>query len=280
MPQKKQIMMFSATFTDAVVKLASQFLVKAKKIQAEAPNTTASKVTHVIHPVDQARKASLASYLIGSLNWKQVLIFTRTKQSADALSKEMELDGIKNLVIHGEKSKGQRNKALSQFKEGKIRALVATDIASRGLDIDSLPYVLNYELPSVAEDYIHRVGRTGRAGKPGHAASLISEEDLFKLDAIEKLLKKDIAREYIKGYLPEEIEPFEQKAKKLRAEKDRKYRKEAATKNLRKTEKSGDDLVKTIEKGMKHRRPRPGRAAMSLRTATRDSLKKGSKKEK
>ena len=132
MPQKKQIMMFSATFTDAVTNLASQFLVKAKKIQATPSNTTAAKVTHVIHPVDQNKKASLASYLIGSLNWKQVLIFTRTKQSADVLAKELELDGIKNLVIHGEKTKGQRNKALASFKEGKIRALVATDIASRG----------------------------------------------------------------------------------------------------------------------------------------------------
>ena len=159
MPQKKQIMMFSATFTEAVKKLASGYLVKGKKIQAEAANTTARKVSHVVHPVDAEQKASLTSYLIGSLNWKQVLIFTRTKQSADALSKEMTLDGIKNLVLHGEKSKGQRNKALAQFKDGSIRALIATDIASRGLDIEALPYVMNYELPSIPEDYIHRVGR-------------------------------------------------------------------------------------------------------------------------
>ena len=279
MPQRKQIMMFSATFTDAVRNLASSFLVKGKKIQAEAANTTARRVTHVVHPVDADKKASLTSYLIGSLNWKQVLIFTRTKQSADALSKEMSLDGIKNLVLHGEKSKGQRNKALAQFKEGNIRALIATDIASRGLDIEALPYVMNFELPSIPEDYVHRVGRTGRAGRPGHAVSLISEEDLFKLDGIEKLIKQDIKREYIKGYLPEDVAIFEADAKKVRVARDRKYRKEAANKDYKKKFKNKDDAVKSTERGMSHRRPRPGRAAMALKTATRDGLKKGSKKK-
>ena len=280
MPQKKQTMMFSATFTEAVKKLASGYLVKGKKIQAEEANTTARKVSHVVHPVDAEQKASLTSYLIGSLNWKQVLIFTRTKQSADALSKEMTLDGIKNLVLHGEKSKGQRNKALAQFKDGSIRALIATDIASRGLDIEALPYVMNYELPSIPEDYIHRVGRTGRAGRAGHAVSLISEDDLFKLDGVEKLIRQDIKREYIKGYLPEDVSLFEADAKKLRIAKDRKYRKEAANKEYKKHYKSRDEAVKSTEKGMEHRRPRPGRAEMVLKTATRDGLKKGSKKKR
>ena len=134
------------------------------------------------------------------------------------------------------------------------------------------------ELPSVAEDYIHRVGRTGRAGQRGHAASLISEDDLFKLDAIEKLLKQEIKREFIKGYIPEEVDLFTEKAKKLRQEKDRKYKKEIATKNKHQKNRFGDEAVKAVEKGMKHRRPRPGRAAMALKTATRDSLKKALKR--
>ena len=279
MPQRKQIMMFSATFTDAVRNLASSFLVKGKKFRPKQQIRPLAELHMSFTQSMLIKKASLTSYLIGSLNWKQVLIFTRTKQSADALSKEMSLDGIKNLVLHGEKSKGQRNKALAQFKEGNIRALIATDIASRGLDIEALPYVMNFELPSIPEDYVHRVGRTGRAGRPGHAVSLISEEDLFKLDGIEKLIKQDIKREYIKGYLPEDVAIFEADAKKVRVARDRKYRKEAANKDYKKKFKNKDDAVKSTERGMSHRRPRPGRAAMALKTATRDGLKKGFQKE-
>ena len=148
----------------------------------------------MVHPVDEDKKSALLSYIIGSNNWQQVMVFTRTKASAELVAKELTLDGIKNMVIHGDRTQASRTKALNQFKEGKIQALVATDVAARGIDIVDLPNVINYELPNIPEDYVHRVGRTGRAGKRGHAVTLVTDKEVFRLEAVEKFTKMQLKR--------------------------------------------------------------------------------------
>ena len=164
LPPTRQTLLFSATFDDAIFKLSKTLLNEPELIEVSERNTAAAKVEQIVYTVDSDRKRELTSFLIGSKNWQQVLIFTRTKQGADELAKEMCKDGVKTQSIHGDKSQGARDKALAEFKAGKTRALVATDVAARGIDISDLRYVINYELPYIAEDYIHRIGRTGRAG--------------------------------------------------------------------------------------------------------------------
>jgi ATP-dependent RNA helicase RhlE len=161
----------------------------------------------VVYTVDSDRKRELTSFLIGSKNWRQVLIFTRTKQTADELAKEMCKDGILTESIHGDKSQGARERALAQFKQGKTRALVATDVAARGIDIIDLKYVINYELPYVAEDYIHRIGRTGRAGNTGLAISLMSPNEEWLLEAVEKVLDNVLVQQWFPGYEPDLSKP-------------------------------------------------------------------------
>ena len=178
-PSARQTMLFSATFNEEIFTLSKNILKDPELIEVDARNTTASKVEQMVYVVDEDKKRELTSFMIGSKNWKQVLIFVRTKQGADALAKEMCKDGIKTQSIHGDKSQGARERALEEFKEGKVRALVATDVAARGLDIQQLQYVINYELPYIAEDYIHRIGRTGRAGLEGLAVSLQQVAELF-----------------------------------------------------------------------------------------------------
>ena len=195
--------MFSATFDDAIFTLSKTLLKNPKLIEVSERNAAAAEVEQVIYPVDEDRKRELTSFLIGSRNWRQVLIFTRTKQTADLLAKEMCKDGIKTQSIHGDKSQGAREKALAEFKEGKTRALVATDVASRGLDIADLNYVINYELPYIAEDYIHRIGRTGRAGKEGLAVSLMSPREEWLLEAVEKVLDTRLLQQWYPGYEPD-----------------------------------------------------------------------------
>jgi ATP-dependent RNA helicase RhlE len=172
-------------------------------IEVAQQNTTAELVTQVIHPVDKNRKRELLSYLIGSNNWKQVLVFTRTKHGANRLSQQLIKDGITAAAIHGNKSQGARTRALAEFKAGKVRVLVATDIAARGLDINQLPHVVNYELPNIAEDYVHRIGRTGRAGNEGEAMSLVCVDEHNLLKDIERLIKRDIPKDVIEGYEPD-----------------------------------------------------------------------------
>jgi len=169
LPEKKQTLFFSATFSKDIKKLANDLLNSPALIEVARRNTAAESVTHVVHPVDKSRKRELLSYLIGSNNWQQVLVFTRTKHGANHLSQQLNKDGITATAIHGNKSQGARTRALAEFKTGKVRVLVATDIAARGLDISQLPHVVNFELPNVAEDYVHRIGRTGRAGNEGEA---------------------------------------------------------------------------------------------------------------
>jgi len=202
-PLTRQTLLFSATFDDAIFKLSKHLLTDPELIEVGERNTAATKVEQIVYTVDSDRKRELTSYLIGSKNWQQVLIFTRTKQTADALAKEMCKDGIKTQSIHGDKSQGAREKALAEFKAGQTRALVATDVAARGLDIINLNYVINYELPYVAEDYIHRIGRTGRAGNEGLAVSLMSPSEEWLLTAVEEVLDTRLLQQWLPGYEPD-----------------------------------------------------------------------------
>jgi ATP-dependent RNA helicase RhlE len=203
LPGARQNLLFSATCPTGVEQLAGDLLASPKLIQVARRNATAVGVTHLVHPVDRERKRELLSFLIGSRDWRQVLVFTRTKHGADRLSQHLERDGLSAAAIHGNKSQGARTRALSDFKEGRVRVLVATDIAARGLDIDLLPHVVNFDLPQVPEDYVHRIGRTGRAGKQGTALSLVCVDEHGLLRDIERLLEREIERVVIAGYAPD-----------------------------------------------------------------------------
>ena len=169
-------------------------------VEVDRSGVAAEKVNQVVHVVEQGRKRELLSYLIGSNNWQQVLVFTRTKHGANRLCTQLNKDGLKSTAIHGNKSQGARTRALGEFKDGKVRVLVATDIAARGLDIRELPHVVNYELPSVPEDYIHRIGRTGRAGNGGEAISLVSADESRALQDIEKLLGRPVPQRQVDNF--------------------------------------------------------------------------------
>jgi len=202
-PKNKQTLLFSATFSDEIKKLANGLLKSPSLIEVSRQNAATDTVTQVIHPVDKTRKRELLSFLIGSNNWQQVLVFNRTKHGANRLAEQLNKDGITAAAIHGNKSQGARTRALADFKLGKVRVLVATDIAARGIDIDQLPHVVNFELPNVAEDYVHRIGRTGRAGNEGEAMSLVCVDELKLLKDIEKLIKREIPKDVIEGYEPD-----------------------------------------------------------------------------
>ena len=202
LPNKRQNLLFSATFSKAIKKLAGGILRHPVSVEAAPENTTAEKVDQKIYLVDKNKKNEIVLKLISEGNWKQVLIFTRTKHGANRLSEKLVKKGITSAAIHGNKSQGARTKALSGFKQNKIRVLVATDIAARGLDIPLLPHVINYELPNISEDYVHRIGRTGRAGASGEAISLVSQEETTYVKGIEKLLGLTLLKETIEGFEP------------------------------------------------------------------------------
>ncbi len=203
LPKERQTLLFSATFDQPIFTLSKTLLHTPTLIEVDARNTAAIQVEQCIYAVDAERKRELVSHLIGSKNWHQVLIFTRTKQSADQLASEMVKDGLQAQAIHGDKSQGARERALEAFRQGELRALVATDVAARGLDIDQLKYVINYELPFNAEDYIHRIGRTGRAGGSGLAISLLSSEEQYLLEEIEAILNTSLLPQWLPGYEPD-----------------------------------------------------------------------------
>ena len=202
LPKGRQNLLFSATFSEEIKQLADGLLNAPVLIEVARRNTTAELVSQVAHPVDRERKRELLSFLIGSNNWKQVLVFTRTKHGANRLAEQLGKDGISATAIHGNKSQGARTRALADFKQGAVRVLVATDIAARGLDIDQLPHVVNFELPNVPEDYVHRIGRTGRAGNEGEALSLVCVDENALLRDIERLLSREIPKVVIPGYEP------------------------------------------------------------------------------
>ncbi|MEO9531402.1 MAG: DEAD/DEAH box helicase [Crocinitomicaceae bacterium] len=216
LPKKRQNLLFSATFSKEIKNLAGKFLDRPILVEATPENTAVEVIDQKVYRVDKSDKAALTVKLIHDGEWSQVLIFTRTKHGADRLSRKLDKRKIPAAAIHGNKSQGQRTKALAAFKKGDVRVLVATDIAARGLDIPLLPYVINYELPQVPEDYVHRIGRTGRAGASGQAISLVEIDEIKQLKAIEKLIGKAIDSEVAEGFEPTD-KPSEKKPQQQRS---------------------------------------------------------------
>ncbi|CAH6836994.1 ATP-dependent RNA helicase RhlE [Vibrio chagasii] len=223
-----QIMMFSATTSTQLNQLSVDILRKPKRISVERENSTAATVGHVVYPVDQERKTELLSELIGRKNWRQVLVFVNYKETANEVVKELKLDGIKAVLCHGDKAQSARRRALDDFKEGKARVMVATDVAARGLDIEDLPHVINYDMPFLAEDYVHRIGRTGRAGKQGHAVSFVNREEELTVVQVEKLIQQRIRRVEQPGYEPKKRDAYIEKLNTKAAYKNRQGRKNNA----------------------------------------------------
>ncbi len=216
LPQKRQNLLFSATFSDDIRTFAKTILQNPKEIDVAPRNTTALAIKQYIHPVDKSRKVALLTHLIQHHQWRQTLVFMRTKHSANKLVKQLAEEHIHAVAIHGNKSQAQRTKALAEFKQGEVPVLVATDIAARGIDIDSLPSVVNFDLPQVPEDYVHRIGRTARAGASGLAVSLVSADEAEQLFAIEKLLKQPLERREVDDFEPSHCLPTRSTAQSAR----------------------------------------------------------------
>ncbi|MDG6349085.1 DEAD/DEAH box helicase, partial [Luteimonas sp. 8-5] len=201
-PKERQTLLFSATFEPRIKALALEFMRNPQQVQVAANNTIAETIVHRVHPVDGARKRELLIQILSKRHTDQVLVFGKTKHGCNRLAEQLETAGLRAVAIHGNKSQAQRQKALNQFKAGKARVLVATDVAARGLDIPDLPLVINHDLPMVAEDYIHRIGRTGRAGAQGEALSLVSPEEGGLLNQIQRMLKVDLKMDLVDGFAP------------------------------------------------------------------------------
>ncbi|MCB0464820.1 MAG: DEAD/DEAH box helicase, partial [Aequorivita sp.] len=223
LPNKRQNLLFSATFSKEIKKLANEFLHHPVLVEATPENTTVEKIEQTVYRVDKAQKTDLIIKLISEGNWQQVLVFTRTKHGANRLSEKLEKAKITSAAIHGNKSQGARTRALSGFKEGKVRVLVATDIAARGLDIPLLPHVINFELPNISEDYVHRIGRTGRAGASGEALSLVSLDEVGYLKDIEKLIGERLQPKTLPNFQPTEtmadVKAAEEEKKQQKAQR-------------------------------------------------------------
>ncbi len=208
-PKEKQSLLFSATFSDEIRELANGLLKNPQSVQVTPRNTTVQRITQVIHPVGRGKKKALLAHIIQQHNWSQVLVFTRTKFGANNVAEFLEKNGITAMALHGNKSQAARTQALSGFKSGDVRALVATDIAARGIDIDDLPHVVNYEIPNVCEDYVHRIGRTGRAGAEGAAVNLVCLDEEGFMQDIERFTKQKIEVKVVEGFQPEPGEKAE-----------------------------------------------------------------------
>ena len=283
----RQNLLFSATFSNDIKQLANRLLNQPELIEVARRNATADTIRQVVHPVDKSRKRDLLTHLIGSNDWRQVLVFTRTKHGANRLAKQLDRDGLHAAAIHGNKSQGARTRALAGFKSGEVRVLVATDIAARGLDIDQLPHVVNYELPNVPEDYVHRIGRTGRAGNEGEAVSLVCVDELKLLRDIERLLKNEIPRLTLDGFEPDpgiQAEPIQNGGKNKGRSQPRKQnqarrrggspagnqptsRKKASSERVKKkrtpqqaAQKPGPHKSGSMRPGAQRSRARPGQA--------------------
>src|SRR6476661_436850 len=209
LPKDKQSLLFSATFSDEIRELANALLRNPKSIQVTPRNTTVQRITQVMHPVGRGKKKQLLAHIIQEHDWSQVLVFTRTKFGANNVAEFLNKNGVTAMALHGNKSQGARTQALGGFKTGEIRALVATDIAARGIDIDDLPHVVNYEIPNVPEDYVHRIGRTGRAGREGQAVSLVCLDEEGFMQEIERFTKQQIPAKVVEGFGPEAGEQAE-----------------------------------------------------------------------
>ncbi len=241
LPKQRQNLMFSATFSEEIRSLAAGIVNDPAEVSVTPPNSTVETVVHSICPTDKSRKAELLIHLIKEKKWYQVLVFTRTKHGANRLTKKLNARDIKAAAIHGNKSQGARTRALAGFKNDEIQVLVATDIAARGIDIKQLPQVVNFDLPNVPEDYVHRIGRTGRAGMTGQAISLVSADEFKQLSDIERLLQKLLPREHITGFEPEIALPESRlkpprRAKKPKKTKPQQLRGKAFTGNHKKSE--------------------------------------------
>ena len=237
LPKQRQSLLFSATVPNAIKSLAASVLNNPVEVEVAKQNATADNISERVYGINREYKRELLSYLIGSNNWQQVLVFVRTKHGADRLEKQLIEDGIRTVALHGDKTQGARNKALEYFKTGKVSVLVATDLAARGLDIDELPHVINFDLPQVPEDYIHRIGRTGRAGSSGEALSLVCPEEAWLLAEIEKLLKRQIPRVADTGYEPVSLKvvdaPKKNAPNKNTGKKDFRHTKKPATRSAK-----------------------------------------------
>jgi len=256
LPKQRQTLMFSATFSDDIRKLAQQFLHQPKEVSVTPNNSTAATVTQLIHPVDKAQKAALLKHLITENGWFQVLVFVRTKHGANKLTKQLNASEINTAAIHGNKSQGARTKALAQFKSGELQVLVATDIAARGLDIDQLPHVINFDLPDTPEDYVHRIGRTGRAGADGEAISLVTADSVSQLNDIQQLIGKTIDRVEVEGFEPANKLPESSSIKPK--SQQRKPKKKKPKKNPWLNKQNSDDKPTSAKPAVRRRRrPKP-----------------------
>ncbi|WP_163932423.1 DEAD/DEAH box helicase [Paraferrimonas sp. SM1919] len=231
LPAKRQNLLFSATFSNEIRALAKGLVNNPVEVSVASPNTTAKTIEQWVYPAERSKRAALLVHLVKDNDWQQVLVFTKTKHGANRLAKQLDDKGITSAAIHGNKSQGARTRALENFKTGQIKVLVATDIAARGIDISSLPQVVNFDLPEVAEDYVHRIGRTGRAGIDGHAISLVTNEDFKLLAAIERLTAQVIQRKMIEGFTP--INPLPESSLDSRGQKAPNKPKKTASRNSR-----------------------------------------------
>ena len=216
LPDRRQNLMFTATFSDSFRSLATNMAEKAVEISVTNDNETGKNINHYIHPVDKSRKAELLIELIKTKKWDQALVFTRTKHGADRLQKQLDRVNVNSKAIHGNKTQNNRIKALEAFKNSKIQILVATDVAARGIDIKRMSQVINFDVPTVAKDYVHRIGRTGRGGDMGEAITLVSADEFRLLMDIEKLINKKLERVEIEGFEPEHVVPIKDKPNKKR----------------------------------------------------------------
>lgn len=265
LPERRQSLMFSATFSEPIRKLARGFLSNPVEISVTPRNAAATTVKQWVHPVDKKRKADLLCNLIVDNQWQQALVFTRTKHGANKLVKQLDAFGINAAAIHGNKSQGARTKALAGFKDGNIRILVATDIAARGIDIDQLPQVVNFDLPNVPEDYVHRIGRTGRAGMEGQAVSLVSADEVKQLSDIERLIQKLLTREYVENFEPEHELPETSLRPPARAPRPKKPKDHAKPRHQGRGDGKSDDHSANSSGKRKRRgaRAKPGGAGAS-----------------
>ncbi len=222
LPKQRQNLLFSATFSPDIRELAKGLVNNPVEISVSPKNTTAETVEQLVYPVDKNKKAPLLIHLIKTHNWQQVIVFMKTKHGANKLTKQLEAQGINAAAIHGNKSQGARTKALANFKDGTVNVLVATDIAARGLDIDQLPQVVNFELPNVPEDYVHRIGRTGRAGASGQAVSLVCADEIDLLNDVQHVIQTHLDREIVEGFTPVHPLPESRKLKPLKSGKPKK----------------------------------------------------------